>query len=381
MTENTNPSSTVYGKFSFGAGAILEDPDNIAKPFGDERTLDSYKQSIKIDLAKSDIKEKDLKQWSVLDVGTGYQALALLKLGASKVDHFDLSTQNTQRINTYIKSNNLENSLSSTNADLVTATLEKERYDFIYLNGVAQHLSHVGKGLANCAQALAPHGIFWLYFYRAGTFPNFVVYLLRNLIHGSNEVVTSDDKAYFSAATLWSSSVITPDFFVSSFMDSLFARYIRLYSLDSYLEFLRLMGFEIISTSGMDPMGRSVDHSFARSAVVLTVRKVRKPIDEAHAISILSPEKECDERIIDNNVYPEIAETIRIFEELQKYLEKMDGALNLKAFVAFRIYKWLVEHGLGVDTTGKRHEEFQFILKRCLSITKREQLYDDEYKF
>ena len=42
-----------------------------------------------------------------MDVGTGRQALALYKLGAKNVDHYDISQTNIKNFTRYLKANNI----------------------------------------------------------------------------------------------------------------------------------------------------------------------------------------------------------------------------------------------------------------------------------
>ena len=56
-----------------------------------------------------------LKNYSVMDVGTGRQSLAILNMGAKSVDHYDISLNNVRKFKKEIKS---YKNISSLNADI-----------------------------------------------------------------------------------------------------------------------------------------------------------------------------------------------------------------------------------------------------------------------
>ena len=266
----------VYGRYSPGSGAILANPDQVWRALADPEVLASYDKSMRSDLAKSGIALSRLADWHVMDVGTGRQAITFLNFGAKQVSHFDISEDNVARVREYA-AGSVGDRLESTCCDLVETNLGVERFDFVYLNGIIQHFSNVGRGLANCIRALKQDSYLWLYFYRSGTFDNFVLYMLRDLAYGSN--VASDNvkmRDYFVASRLFFSSDVKPNYLTSIFMDGVFTRFAQLFTPAAYFEFARACDLDVVSTSGLDPLGREVDHVFARAATVVTLRKKKE---------------------------------------------------------------------------------------------------------
>lgn len=84
----------VYRKYSMGAGAVLVNSDKIWSALADPDVLASYESSIRRDLVRSGIVVEKLRDWDVMDVGTGRQALAFLNMGARSIWHFDISAEN-----------------------------------------------------------------------------------------------------------------------------------------------------------------------------------------------------------------------------------------------------------------------------------------------
>jgi SAM-dependent methyltransferase len=204
----------VYGKYSLGSGSILFDSDRLFSSIDNPEVIESYKKSISKDFDKAGIGKNLLKDCTVLDVGTGRQAIAFYKLGAKKIKHYDLSPENVKRMNRYIESNSLQNKITTECVDLVKYAPPKNHFDLVFLHGIVQHFSDVGLGLKHCLEAVKEGGYVSLYFYRSGTFLNFVVYLIRDLI---NKV--ADPKEYFINSSLIYSDDCLPDLFVSNMMD------------------------------------------------------------------------------------------------------------------------------------------------------------------
>lgn len=149
----------VFGSYSLGSGAILKNPDSLYNAFDDPEVLRDYQVSITTDMAKSGISLEKIKDFDMMDVGTGRQAVTFSNLGAKKVNHFDISPENVERVKQYIAAHP-ESRLTTTCADLVEDKLPSEVFDLVYLNGIVQHFSNVERGLLNCMQAVKMGGYF-----------------------------------------------------------------------------------------------------------------------------------------------------------------------------------------------------------------------------
>jgi SAM-dependent methyltransferase len=366
----------VYGRYSRGSGAILKDPDRVWDILADPDVLAGYEKSMRLDMAKSGIPLADLADWQVMDVGTGRQALTFVKFGAKRVSHFDISPENVARMNDHIATSALQDRLDTTCCDLVETDLGNERFDLVYLNGIVQHFSDVGRGLLNCIRALKRGGYLWLYFYRSGTFDNFVLYMLRDLVHGGNVVV--DDammREYYVASCVFFSKTVAPNYLSSMFMDGVFTRFARLYTPATYLTFTERCGFEVVSSSGLDPVGRDTDHVFARAATVLTLRKDRDVSVEVlnEAARLLAPSAEVNQ--LDPGHYhdPEIIRSIALCQKLKSLLAGRNIAAAQTMFVVMRIFALLARtiRAEGFDAT-QRHPVLQQMVESCIELIERE---------
>ena len=370
-----NERRDVYGHYSLGSGAILPNPDRVWSALADPEVLTGYDKSMRSDLAKSGIALSCLADWHVMDVGTGRQALTFLNLGAKRVSHFDISEENVARVHNY-SAGAAADRLQSTCCDLVEIDLGVEKFDFVYLNRIVQHFSNVGRGLANCIRALKPGGYLWLYSYRSETFDNFVLYMLRDLAYGSN--VASDQammRDYFVASRLFFSLDVRPNYLTSIFMDGIFTRYAQLFTPATYLEFARACEFEVVSTSGLDPLGREVDHVFARAATVMTLRK-KKTISDAdllNAARLLSPTVAVNQLDPDLYTDPEILCSLELYADLKSRLSGLKVPSALISLTVMRLFATLAQviRAAGFDPM-RRHEALQQTLSECVGLLKLE---------
>lgn len=371
-----NNDFQVYGKYSLGSGSVLADSKILFSKIDDPEVIDSYKKSIIKDLLKSGIPADSLKHYNVLDIGTGRQAIAFNALGADFVSHFDLSECNVERMKLFIGDNALYGKISTENADLVERILPQEEFDLVFLHGIVQHFSHTGKGLLNCLNAVKPGGYVSLYFYRSGAFFNFLVYLIRDLI---KEV--GDYREFYINSILLFTADCRPDRFVSDIMDSLFVPHMHLYTPNSYIEFVEACGFEIVSSSKLDPFGKAVDHIYAYPSVVLTCRKTAKIKADSGIEEILSPGKsvnqlnaanygECDQYII---------KTVNAYFELKNMIIAKNIPPSIIAGLAFKLYKFLYDLGTSLDKKIEDNEveNNHEILRSIFNNTKK--LLDEEY--
>ena len=173
----------IYGKWSLGTGYWLKgklfktSKENIF----DKQIIDSYKSQILNDLYRMNLVKK-IKKFSVMDVGTGRQALAFETIGAKKIDLYDISKSNYNRFIKF-RSNN-HTIVENFNTDLGSNKFSKvkKKYDLIYLHGVVQHTQNPQKTLENLKNKLKKNGYLWLYFYNFGSVKNIYLSLARELV-------------------------------------------------------------------------------------------------------------------------------------------------------------------------------------------------------
>jgi SAM-dependent methyltransferase len=350
---------TVYGKYSLGSGGILN--NNVWEAFDSPGIVKDYKVSISRDLDKSGIPVEKLAAWDVMDVGTGRQAVAFYSLGAKHVTHYDLSQQNVEQVGQFIASKSIHDRMKSQCCDLVTTELPTGKFDFIYLNGVAQHFSDVGQGLSNCIKALKKGGYLWLYFYRSGTFLQFVIYMIRDLIADKK-----NDTECFTNALLLYSDDATPNLFVSNLMDDLFVEYIHLFTPMDYVSFLAAHGMTIVSSSKLDPYGKAVEHHYAHPSVVLVCRK-----DEItnQNCGLLSPKLSVNQLDIELYDSQEVVEIINLYMDVKKLALAKDTPIVMN--IAFRLY--LFVSSMDNSLSSKKYSDYmklKIILENTLRLLK-----------
>lgn len=357
-------SEIVYGRYSMGSGSVLSDQSNLWGSLQTPRAIEDYATSIAKDLTKCGYSLERLASSHVLDVGTGRQALAFLQLGARKISHFDISPEFVSAVQTYIEKNGLAERVSSTQADLVANSLPTNAFDLVYLNGVIQHVSHIGRALDNCARSLKIGGTFWLYFYRSGTFRNFINEMLRGLMQGATM------RLVHFAALQFFDGLSRPNLMVSNIMDDLFTPHIQLFSPAQYLAALDALGFEVGSSSGLIEPEREVNHSGIPEAVVVCAARKDLRSKNEFEIESMSPAYAVSQS--DPGLYadqPEILETLDLFKTLrQQVFEKVD--LVARLFSIFRIYATVESVAHEHQSGNARHTHLQELLTNMIDTAK-----------
>jgi len=277
-----------------------------------------------------------IKNMRILNIGTGREAVAFANSGAKKIDHFDYSIQNVERLKTFIQNNNLNEIIVTKNVDIVDYELPSIYYDLIYTHGVIQHFSHPGKGLKNLINSMNEKGIIWLYFYRSGTFQNFCIELIRDLIEN-----TKNSDLYYVASSLICSDKPS-NLYISGFMDSCFAEYCNFFTPESYISYIKKCGLEIISSSKLDPINTDIDHKYAHPSTILIGR--REKISDLHLdIDILSHKQsinQLDEDIYSNYVYHKLLTSlIKQYNQVKQLLNENTKNDIIIFLLAYRIYE------------------------------------------
>jgi hypothetical protein len=358
---------TVYGKYSLGTGVFLDNPDHVYQDLDSFSVIEGYQKSMKLDLQKAGISLESLHHSHVMDVGTGRQALVFEKLGARNVNHYDFSPQNVENLSRYIETHSLSKRIQTQYSDLVEDVLPEEKFELIYLQGIVQHFSHTGIGLKNCIQALKKKGHLWLYFYRSGTWPMFLKFMIRDLLEGQSNM-----DEYYLHSVLNHSDDALPNFRVSSNMDNFFASHMHLYEANTYVDFIQQCGLEIQSSSRLDPYGKAVDHEHAYQAAVITCRKVNSV--DLHHISVdsLSPEQSVDQLAEHHYSSPVIIESIQTYQALKALLiqKKMPRSvyLSLSFFLDKQLFQAGQHYKVNQSYPTDAHHQLQTSLKRIYQM-------------
>ena len=353
-----------YGNFSMGSGSRLRNPSDIFKKIEDKNVIKEYKNSIVRDLQKSKIKIKDIAKWKIMDVGLGRQAIAFLNITKNTVDHYDINRTNVKKIQSLIKRNKVSQRLSTNCKDLVHAKLPVKKYDLLYLQGIVQHFSDPSKGLKNCLNAVKQGGIAWIYFYRSGSFNQFVDFILRDFIHNS-EISNLTEKnliQYVKKIKLFSKKKKIDYYFADCFIDSVFTKYAWLYRPDVILKSMQKSGYKKIFSSGVKPEGVDYEHSFLRGAFVYVFKKCKH---QKLFLNNLKPHKSINQLKIKYQS-SQIKKTIYIYKNFKKKLNTM-SKIN-KILLSLCVYK-KIEKFIKINKTNfnYKHKVLQKILKESLN--------------
>ena len=180
QNEYGRETSFVYGDQSFGR--IYKNPgseDSIHGVWGN--TAKKIRESLEV----LKIDKAELSRMSVLDIGTGRQAIRFQQLGARKVTHFDISRAHILQTQRYCEENGISN-ITSIHGDLTKDKLPEKEFDLIFASGIYQHIQPPHLGLVNFAQSLKVGGRMYMGFYRSGDWRWFITALIREALPRRN---------------------------------------------------------------------------------------------------------------------------------------------------------------------------------------------------
>jgi hypothetical protein len=174
-------SKNFYGKFS--SGASFKDMNS---NFYSKKNISYVSEIIKKNLKKMGISKNGLKSKTLMNIGNGRESLGLLNFDPKKIYNYDISSLNIKKFKKYIFKNNLNKKIFSSQLDISKNKLPKDKFDFIYLHGIIQHVSNVDLAVQNISSSMKINGQMWFYFYRPGSFNIFLGSLQRQLLKNIN---------------------------------------------------------------------------------------------------------------------------------------------------------------------------------------------------
>ena len=254
----------VYGKHSLGTGGWLEDSlfEMGQKDVYSKSIIDSYIKQISLDLCSIGIKE-DLDKISVMDVGTGRQALALHAMGAKKITHYDISLTNIKEFSHYTKLNNIP--IKSFHEDICNTNFNNnEKFDFIYLQGIIQHVKDAYSAIKNLSEASNKGSKIWFYNYQAGPLSHLCVEALRRL--APNDINYEDLILKLGKYKLSAKNIDT-------IIDDLGCTFRNLISNDNYKKTLEKFGYTRYFTKDVAEQGKGLNLKIKRSACISAYKK------------------------------------------------------------------------------------------------------------
>lgn len=140
-----------------------------------------FKKEIFKNILKLNLKPKDLHNKTIMNIGSGREAIGFLQFDIKEIDHFDISKKNVLNLKKILKKKRI-NRINSNLLDLSKNKLPKNKYDIIYLHGIIQHVDFVNRAVLNIVNSLKENGICWFYFYRPGSLASFLVSIQRKLL-------------------------------------------------------------------------------------------------------------------------------------------------------------------------------------------------------
>ena len=228
----------IYGKFSQGTGSWLGNKDFIKfkNSFVDKQILETYEVQIMQDLLRIK-KLRKIKEMSVLDIGSGRQALAFENLSAKKVDLIDISQFNINRFKIYKKKNPTK--INCRRFDICSNKFFnlKSSYDLIYLHGVIQHTKNPVLAIRNLVKKLNKNGIIWFYFYQLGSSKNIYLQLQRDIL--KNSLLTLNYVKNFNFRKLSSIEI-------DGLLDDILADYVHILPSQFYMSLFSDIGLKVI---------------------------------------------------------------------------------------------------------------------------------------
>ena len=323
----------VYGTHSLGTGAWIDDNTfNLGKrDIYNEKIIDSYTVQVAKDLAMISIRDK-IKDYKVMDVGTGRQALALKKLGAKEIDHYDISSENVKNFTEFLQKNSLE--IKSLQADICDNNFNKgAKYDFIYLQGIIQHTRSPYNAIENLAKASKNNAILWFYNYQAGPMIQLYVEALRKFL--PLKLLKLDKLNY---------QLLSLDFSlkeVDIILDDCGCTYRHLINNEIYKKALEKFGFTRYFTKDVNNQANGLDLSVKRSACISGF--IKKKLENKKIIV-----EEKDLKHLDHFEAKNFKEDQRDFiNKVKKILESIIQKINHKTQeeiveIAYPVFKQIV---------------------------------------
>ena len=198
---------------------------------------------------------KNIKELSVLNAGTGLEALVLQKKKFKRIYLADINKKGINIINNLKKKNKRKyGNIFAKKLDFVKNDLIKNfpgiSYDLAYFQGVCHHFSDPAEGITNIIRALNKNGVFFMRNYASGSLNFFMVDFVRKFIK------FEDMKVFNQVFSVFFNMLIKKNFIIISQSDKsnakkyfrtfcgdhLFVPYLFLYKVSDVDKFLRASG-------------------------------------------------------------------------------------------------------------------------------------------
>lgn len=147
------------------------------------QTLEKYRRRIQSELVHFDVNPADLKNKTVLDIGSGWQSIVFQELGCRKIFHLDINPLHVNFLNNYSAEHAIKNIISET-TDVCRSLGSSQEIDLAFVAGVYHHLSDREAFLGQLLPKMAANSEIMFRVYRSGTWSRWLVASLRNASTG-----------------------------------------------------------------------------------------------------------------------------------------------------------------------------------------------------
>ena len=336
-----------YGKFSSGASF-----KNMNSNFYSRKNISYVSKIIDKNLKKMRISKNDLKHKTLMNIGSGRESLGLLNFNPKKVYNFDISSINIKRFKKFIFKNNLNKKIFSTQLDISKNKLPKNKFDFIYLHGIIQHVSNINLAIQNLSSSMKMNGRMWFYFYRPGSFNIFLGSLQRYLLKNINVNI------FYRHLK----KNIKNDIFIDGIMDDCYVPNRQLFYPKQYKKYLENNGCKIYGNTYLKNYYQKNNFLKFHQSVVFFVEKKsnKKPYVKSKLLNRLRDVNVLDKKLYNNRNlhhilecakkinkknYPEIFKIVIEIEKIkQKVVKKFNNNKQLSKIEFNEMIKKIIKN-------------------------------------
>ena len=306
----------VYGKFTSGTGSWLPDElflIGMKNPY-DQRVIDSYISVVAGDLSKLDI--NSINGLHIMDVGSGRQALALNKLGAKFVTHYDISKSNINNFKKYLKKNNIKK-IKSKHEDICKQKFNQgDKYDFVYLQGIIQHVKNPKQAIINIASSCKFGSKIWFYYYQVGSIHQLYAEMYRSILKEKINPLIIRNTLLISGISIKDTNIL---------IDDISCSYRYLISSNYYDELFDKLGFTKIFKKDIIDHSKVINLRITPAACIAGFEKYEQNINMS--LKFPQPKK------IDHFDYKNYVKEQRSFiKKLKSIKIKIDNIINKNKF-------------------------------------------------
>lgn len=144
----------------------------------DQQALRKYQRRIRAELERFGIAVDQLRDKTILDIGSGWQAIVFQQLGCRQVYHLDINSRHVEFLNRYCADNQIANIISE-QADISLSLGSAKQIDLAFVAGVYHHLQDREGFIKNLLPNMAANSDILFRVYRAGTWSRWLTSALR----------------------------------------------------------------------------------------------------------------------------------------------------------------------------------------------------------